>query len=245
MRWGLRALSFVLALCFATVACAQYYGGPLLFFPILASKIGTPVLIGSVSTGSGNSIPIPISSPIVGGQLVVAAFGPDAATCSSVSDGTNSYTKVNSATYGSDPADIEFWYNANPIAVASGNITCSTTAGNTAWLGIAAQVSGILTVSPLDANPTPVVNNSVTTSTSISSGVLAQAKEIVFGTVSINTTSNITVGAGFTQMVATGVHGGDSVSLEYQIVNATPSVTWNPSFASSKNAAVMGSFKGR
>jgi hypothetical protein len=79
---------------------------------------------------------------------------------------------------------------------------------------------------------------------SISTGTLAQAKEFIFGfVVPYDTLGSITDATGFTRFDI-GASYRDWL-VEYQVVNSTSSVTWNPSWGTQTPYAwVLLSFKG-
>jgi hypothetical protein len=106
-----------------------------------APPIGTPTVFASAGvTGSGSTFTTTTTATITSGNLTVVGIAyvtTFAGTLSSVSDGTNSYTKVN----GVNPTGtfhVEIWYKTGAAAVASGaTITAtngSTVASNRAYI---------------------------------------------------------------------------------------------------------------
>jgi hypothetical protein len=248
MRWGLRAFSFVFALCCATAACAQYYGGPLLFFGSAGVvPIGTPISLGTNSSAASiGSLTITTGTNIQAGDLVVIAIAADngANDVSGVSDGTNTYARAQSGLFNS-VLDGELWYKCNAAAVSSGaSLTVSFSVNSTATAIAASRISGITPTSCLDVAPSATINNAATTSCSIASGTLAKANEILVGYVYANGGPAITEGAGFNTI--SNVTIGGNIALDYasQTVAATGSKTYAPTFASNKNMCMIISFKG-
>lgn len=206
----------------------------LAFTAQVLGAIGTPTTLGSNNTGtSAASLTITTTGAIVAGNLVVVAIyviGTNP-TVTSVSDGTNSYTRANNSLSGTGTGEL--WYKENASAVGSsasltvnfgGTITTSTIA--------AAQVSGIASSSSYDSAAAAAATGTSTTP-SATTGTLAQAEEIVFGVVTVGSTSTLTESAGFTNLYSLSNGAAVKLGLGYDIVAATTAVTYHPTLGSS------------
>lgn len=201
--------------------------------------IGTPTSIGVGSftgTVSGSSLTMTTSAAITAGNLVVlvVAMGSNSTpTVSSISDGTNSYTKAFGITGGASTAILEIWYKANASAVGSGATVTVTLSGamsgsSEGWVVQGYQVSGIDLTSPLDKTNT-VTTNSTTPSTS--SGTLTVPNEIIFGaSYNNNGARTYTTASGFTSLLTPIGSFGRSLGIDYKIVASTSTVTYQPTW---------------
>lgn len=207
--------------------------------------IGTPTAIISpangTAPGSGLTLTFTTTAAIAAGNLVVFALASNTintASLSSVTDGTNTYSKaVGVSTAG--PSDVEIWYCANAAAVAAGatiTATYNTASGNGTYQAAACQVSGIATTSALDKT-TSASSTSSPSSLSMTTAALASANEIVFGFAMEVSTSTATYNAasGFTNFAKMGAAGTTNIfsGLDYDIVSSSSAVTYGPSWATS------------
>lgn len=224
-------------------AIAAWYSSLLSSLP----PIGTPQQFITPINSSGSPVTATTSANILNGDLLIVYVGmwtSGGRTVTAVSDGTNNYTKAQSAT--SSGYSSEIWYKAGASAVSSGATLSVTFSGATSGVMVSAiRVSGILLSSPLDAAPAGATGSG--TSLSISSGVLAQPKEILVGATTLNSNPTFTQSAGFTSVGSTLFNAGiaTSASFAYQIVQSTSSVSYAPSWSSSQPyAGTLVSFKG-
>lgn len=203
--------------------------------------IGTATTLGgAVSSGTTTTTTMNYSASLpAGALLVVVASNSNLLTYSAISDScSNTLTAITaSGNNGANSDVVAIWYKENANACASGQTLTATTSAGTANRTVsAAYVTGILTSSSLDksANGTSAVGTP-----SISTGVLSQTNEIIFG----GTTSNgtITPVSGFSQVNTATPPNTD---METKTVAATTSVTYNPTTASSGAGVVVASFKG-
>jgi hypothetical protein len=165
-------------------------------------------------------------------------------TVSSISDGSNSYSKA-AAIHEDDSAanrhsDHEIWYVANAASLpSSSTITVTIPAASQRVLSAinGVQVSGILTSSPYDtAGATNSDGGTLPSSPTVTTGTLAQANTIVFGA---NANDMPSVGGTFTEDASfTNLFNNNSepfgswaISLGYRIVGSTAAVTHNPSLS--------------
>ena len=244
---NLTALLFV----FAIVPMANSHV-PGMFQPLLTAAAPPPVIGVPQSLGTGGAAPscpsgtLTTTANILSGDLVIVSVGEanNSAIVSTISDGTNSYTRAVTTLHG--VARGEIWYKANAAAVASGaTITVTMSATATSCNIQAARVSGIIPSSPLDA--APAGNNTATTTPTVASGTLAQANEILFGALWDALGTTATESSGFTTITlqnATGVEG-TTMLLSYKIVAATTTVTYAPTIGTGTlQVTNLVSFKG-
>ena len=212
--------------------------------------IGTPVSLGSnTSTGTGlTSLALSIGSAIAVGDLVIVAFHSDGATAVSATSVTdpsgNTYQRAAQSTSGT--YNFELWYAFNCAAVASGNITVTWTPANSGGgpsiMVAAARVTGISLGNPLDKTATQAAT---TTTPTVSTGTLSQAIEIVIGG-SSHQGGSYSQSSGFSSIATVGPTNGDVMNWSYQIVAATTSVTYAPTWGVSlPTRTFVASFKGQ
>lgn len=216
------------------------------------SKIGTPVGLGStIATRNGlTTLTFTTTGAIPAGALVVVGAGDITGTAdpvSSISDGTNSYSKA-SGGVAAAACEAEIWYVANAAAVSSGatlTVTYSATLDTNCAYAAAFYVTGIVQSSPVDTAP------AVTSTGTISTGTLSQGKELVVGTaVVFGSTGTLTYSeaSGFTNIAALSLNSAtnNAAGLGYQIVAATTSIAYAPTFtgAVTNRTNAEASFKG-
>jgi hypothetical protein len=222
--------------------------------------IGTPTSFGSGSTGSNaNHLTFTTTANIVAGNLLVIAISASAydesqtGVVSSISDGTNSYTKgiTGDANNSGDFVDAEIWYCQNASAVSSGaTVTIDFTASvSGVYPGIVArgvQVSGVATTGAFDsASAVSSTPSGATNSPSVTSGTLSVANEIVFGVVCTQF-GTFTEASGWTTIDKTTTGGYTAIDFAYKIVSATTAQTYNPTITNSTPyyvAAVIAGFE--
>lgn len=210
--------------------------------------IGTPQSLGTGSASSGTTCTVTTGANIVAGDLaVVAVFiaAGSAITVSSISDGTNSYTKAINETAASGDLNTELWYKNGAAAVSSGATITITISGSAAVVAIAAHVSGVLTASSLDQT---AVTNAAGTSNTATTGVTTQTPEIVFGAAGSNTNNmynGATDGASsYTNLGGKTLASTSFVALDYIIIASLTSVAYTPSWnASQTTCTVVATFK--
>lgn len=213
--------------------------------------ISTPTLIANtVGTASGSGMTTSADAPA--GSLIVVVCGPNQnsapKTVSSVQDSkSNSYSAATNSNFASNPNiyNIGIFASINTANdLPSGStITVNLSDSENYW-AVAFYVSGCN--GGVDAVPTPVEYTTATHTTSISSGTLNVANElIVTGQTGGPAQPGWTEGAGFTALGASTQNPNDT-DAAYQIVSSTSSVTYSTSWSSSnaENASlVMASFK--
>lgn len=205
------------------------------FQPLLlaAMPIKPPVsLTSAFGAGGVNSVSI-TNVAVSGGDTIVVGCGGNKGstiTVSSVSDGTNTYTKAVGGYSATNDYDSEIWVSFNVVTISSATLTCTFSTTSDAGPGIAAvSVTGLL--GPKDQ--TASGNSNGTTSPSAGpTGTLAQANELAIGFLwSGGGGGTITESTGFTAAVDS--HPSPSVHLGYKIVQATTALTYNPTSGSS------------
>lgn len=193
----------------------------------------TPVVTGAGS-GTGQSVSsgsVTFGSTTTTGNLIVVIVNYATAAGLTVSDnkGNGNYSLATSVVSSANSGTSSIYYKANAAGGASHQITASWGATNTYFHVAAAEVSGIVTSSPLDKTATSATDiASSGTSAAITSPTLTQANEIVFATVlpvgTFDSTAN--PGAPWSAWYARLDWGTDFDSAAVsQIVAATTAVT--------------------
>lgn len=208
--------------------------------------IGTPVSLGfEAPSGTVTTISLVAAANILAKDLVVVGFQYDdavASTGSSVSDGTNTYTKILRAIKATNVGVTELWFCANCIAVTSPTITVTMSAGTVTPAMQAGRVSGVAVV-PLDQSASA---QGTGTTPSVTSGTLSQAKEIAFGYCMGRNTFTETPPAGWTELNIGDSQNPQTSFLDYIIVNATTALTFNPTISASAGwSTIIATFKAR
>ena len=217
--------------------------------------IGTPTVIASFGSGVVNvsSITTTTSAAIVSGDLVIIEVymnASNAVDVSSISDGTNSYSlAVREDNLAQTGNEVEIWYKANATAVGSGaTITVDLSGSTGASSGIAivgAQVSGVLTSSPLDQ--TAGAQGTTAASLTMTTSSLAKANEIAFGIAAIIGPETYDGASGFNNLTSGETSAGNGEAwLDYKVVASMTGVTYAPTWAtgSSRVTAAVATFKG-
>lgn len=211
-------------------------------------SIGTPVSLGTnTSTGvqSSNQLTTTAAIPAGAFAFAVVEINSNAAipTVASLSDGTNSYSKVVGITPTGN-IDWELWACPNCAAVGSSATLKATWSGSNGGAGAAHSIqAGYVTGLITAPNDTSVADSTHTATPSVSSGTLAQAVEIAIGC-AYGETTLLTDGAGFTNLSNTS-QSGNVCRLSYQVVSSTASVTFAPTWSGAANQNVLlATFKG-
>jgi len=217
--------------------------------------IGTPVSLGTVSQAdtANTSIALTLATAIVKGDLaVVAVFISDAGqltTVSTVSDGTNNYSRITGTSDSQN--DVELWYKANATAVAAGSITVNFS-GTTSGVGqgqlvCAARIPAVQLLTP---RYKAAAASAAATNVSVSSGTLVQGYEIAIGMTAAarSLTPSYTQSSGFSS-VNFIAPGGNSIGLgiDYNKLSSTASVTYDPIWSGGVSifvASILATFKG-
>lgn len=208
--------------------------------------IGTPVNLGVTGTsgdGVTSAFGVATVAAIPGGDLVVLAIvivnQTAAVTVSSVSDGTNTYSKAVSGNDGAaNPVDLEIWYCQNALAVGSGaTITATLSGAVTSGFPVAmaaAYVSGVATSGAADKSAT-AFDAAGATNVTMTTAALAHASEIAFGATYIGSSSTLTEteSNGFANVNHIVVGSGIELALDYVIESSAAAVTYNPTWSQS------------
>lgn len=150
------------------------------------------------------SIPVVVAGTTAGALLLVVAESQNGQTVSTVSDGTNTFTKIDGAT---STSRTELWYAYNITGLTAPTVTITFGgAGNCA--AIVREYSGVTKTDPLDKH----VIATVTTSSSPSSGASAAitaAGQLVVGYGGLNVNGAWTAGSGYGRLTTSigGFHG--------------------------------------
>lgn len=242
----------IVCLLFSQAASAQLPGFPPAAFDNRAALVGAsapPSVVvtainnasdfaASIASGSASNATI-ADAPV--GSLIVAWVGNTSQFINTILSCVDSAgdTLTQAVNEGGSPGyyNVSLWYvvAAHDLPIG-GTFTCTTTFGN--YIIFAVDVTGL--GGALDTTNTGTGN----TSLSIATGTLAAPSEIVFGAqYPSNSVGSYTTGAGFTSFDPTQAAAGDG-ELAYEIVSATTSVTYAPSWSSSINATgAVASFK--
>jgi hypothetical protein len=184
----------------------------------------------NVLTTSGSDCPIG-SLPVVATVYLTIAD-----TLSSVADNVSNTWQAPFDNITGTLVGVGSAYAINTTAdISVGKTITATFAGSTPS-GIAGIcITGAATTSPLDVSNKTQQGTAATAATSVSTGTLAQANEIVVGvlvgTVAIGV---VTCGTGWTKLPTLSNANG-SVTICVQIVAATTSVSFAPTWANTAN----------
>lgn len=230
------AIALAIVLAFPSSVSAQVPG---IFQPVLAATpvfvpIGTPTAF-AANAVANNSVTgvftFATTSAITAGNLVcINSSVQDTATAdaiTSVTVGVDSLTNTN-AGQPSSGGDMrgETWCKANATAQSSG-VTVTVTYNGAIAFGVAVatwQVSGIISVAPVDAGATALGPGTAITNPTVTSGALAQANSLVMYFFDFST-STPTPDAAFTTLhnFANG-NGFAKLVVGWKIVAATTAV---------------------
>ncbi len=170
-------------------------------------------------------------------------------TAASVSDGTNTYTKIDSTGLIGGFSEVSLWRATLGSQLSSGsNITVTFSAGTSGAGNSCNMSAGYITGLSTGVHDKFAHNSASSgTSVSVSTGVLTQAVEMIigFGGDTSGLSSTVYNGAsGFNNLNKSSSSNGVT-ALDWKIVAATTSVTFTPSWGSAiRMGAVVASFKG-
>jgi len=209
-----------------------------------SNGIGAPISIGTptnISGGTASSYTFTTNANIVAGDLVVLSIMIDdlttAANVSTVSDGTNTYSRAVQRQDATNAVDIEIWYKSGAAAVSSGATITVTLSAATAGAAVGIQgfrITGIASTGALDK--TNSAQGLGGTTPSYSTGTLAKANEIIIAATNTTSTTltNYNPGAGFTNAISTNIGPNNfEMTLDYDIVDTTTAVTYAPTWTGS------------
>jgi hypothetical protein len=154
----------------------------------------------------------------------------------------NTYAYLNAGSDGGTATGRAFWSRVT-VAGTLTQISVPATASANDASAVASVIEGPFATSPLDANPANTTNATGPTQDCPSTGVLAQADEVVMSSDSIagNLTLTATAPGSITQTVA---RANISTAVQRRVVAATTSVTPQFDSAIANNAVqTTGSFK--
>jgi hypothetical protein len=138
-------------------------------------------------------------------------------------------------------------YCPNCTALGSGSTLTGNWTGTSNIVGASATyATSAATTSPVDAIPATIQSGtSVTSATSISSGTLAQADELLIAWLGVGGgNTGITPGGSWTT-IGRVAQGNTSLNPAYQVVSATAAVAWAPTWSGSAGyKSQLVSFKG-
>lgn len=206
--------------------------------------IGTPVALGSANvTGSSNPITTGAAVPTGSLILVVAGYATVLDTLTSVTDSVgNVYTVIeNDAGTG---IGVSLAYCANCISLTNIQVITANFSGSTVNSVACGYVPNVAPSSPLDTSGHSSTGLAATSASSVATGTLAMSDEIVIGIVGTNASTGLASSTGFTNLKGQA-NTGATIRMLYDIVAATTSVAWAPSWSTAANyASAVFSFKG-
>lgn len=234
MRGILARLGLIAALLLAPISAQAVIGTP----AQLGHKETTGATTGVITTAANDC---PVGSTIV----LAAAYATTASTLSTVADSAGNVwqTPVDNTAGASVGVAFAFAYNTTVDLPIGGTIT-ATFAGSTNSQTRAMCVSGLFPAAALDTH-NHTATGTATTATSVATGTLAQANELIFGELATAATaSGYTPGGGYSNYATTNTNA-PSVTLSFKSVAATTTVTFAPGWTSSSNyVSNILSFKG-
>lgn len=194
--------------------------------------IGTPVDLGGTSSASTGSLTLTTTNAANLNDVIILHHYCNNSTGTILSindDASNTYQLAHQST---SPPMIEcFWVAAANALASGGKIRVTFSGSNGLRHAIAAFTVSGLNVGIVDAVGA-ATTGTATSATSTSTGTLTQATELVVGVVtSASTPGTFTPGAGFTAIG--GASGSAFIDTAYQIVAATTSITWAPTWVNS------------
>lgn len=208
--------------------------------PVLAA-IGTPVSLGTVSDATGFATrSVTLAEAVPPGALIFVVVADSEGACCipvSVTDTAgNTYTAGTVVPNSSGNLQTRAFYAKNVSALSIGNTITATLATSDPVLKTlhAAYVTGLDAASPADTQGTPALATSASPSAS-SVNPLAQADEIAFGYVGVESGSSVTFteAAGFTSLSSTAV--SDRLNVAFKVVASTAQVTYAPTMDGSRH----------
>jgi len=205
--------------------------------------IGTPTTIGNAFNANNTAVVnITTTAAIVAGDTVVVLvnIGGGSLSVTSVSDGTNTYTKAFRVT--NTTAAGELWYCVAAAGVAVSStlaVNLSGTSGTATVLANACQVSGV----GIYDSTNSASQSASGSSGSVTTGALLTAPAIVFGCLALFNTG-YTGAAGFTTINNFVPFSSSAVLAYEQIAAGTAPVTYTPTFPPSSFVAFAAVFYG-
>ncbi len=190
------------------------------------------------STNGATSLAVTLSGVTTGDAIFVGIVtSGSSTTISTVSDGTNSYSRVSGRNFLAGAGGTEIWAAYN---VTGGNLTVTVTASASVQIGVVLdEWSSVVTSSAFDVQST-----STGTSTALNSGSATtnQASEAIVGMFSTAGTG-LTAGTGYT-MRKTGTTTSYQFGLEDEQVSSAGSYSAAATINSSQTwTACMATFK--
>lgn len=196
--------------------------------------IGTPVQLTGTSagtnSGSAAATTTTVDAPI--GSLIVVAGTTGSINCTltGLTDSAgNTYAIVQASAQSLNFGGGLQWVITS-VDVPSGSSFTATTSSGQWYLGGSWKVSGAQ--GGIDKSFSGTTNN--VANISQATGTLASASQIIFGHVALAVSATITESTGFTNLIGAGASGFNSTG--YDIVSATTTVTYNPSWTPNEAA---------
>ena len=239
-------------LAWATFAFAQIGPLPGMGPLLISSPIGTPGSLGTAgSISSSTTQTLTTTANINSGDLALVCVTSTSSTASytlsSLSDGTNSYSKATSIYFnGTQKLRLDLWYAPNAAAVSSGATITATFSAAVSEIAMTAwHVSGLI-ASPLD-KVNSAAGATLSTTATTSTGTLSYPNEIVAGCAGslLSTTATYTVPSGFANINQIIENTNSFNGSDYDTVLGTGSVTYNPIWSVNGDPmAIVATFEG-
>jgi hypothetical protein len=221
-------------------------------FILITSPVYAAIAVVQTKNGqstTNDTLAVTFDAPTTAGNLIVAeitAFGlsagsTDAASFSSCTDGTNTYSIGHPYKQNSGSGSEHVWqrYTANAASISTVTAVVIHAPGEDPMnvRMTIFEISGAATSSPFDKSSTGEGNG-----TAIDSGLtatLAQADEICIGGAQTGGTATFTPGTGWTE-----TRDANNSTTGYKIVAATTAVKFDPTGSDIRDwAAAIGTFK--
>ncbi len=188
------------------------------------------VSTGAVTNGTATSLTT-TAVDTTGANLIVLTFSTfgTSNTVTITDNQSNTYSVGGANVDGLDvDSSVTVYYVSVPTVGASHTFTCSVITADYIAIAVSA-FSGMETSGVLDQVLRTAESGVVTSHTTGNTAALAQADEVVIGSLSIGSTSTLTIGSGYTDAY-TVASDADSqgISQEYKTVSSTSAVaaTW-------------------
>ncbi len=210
-------------------------------FNFLSALTLTSLGTAGVSTTNNTTVTMTTGADIaLGNTVVVGIVSGDGVTVSSVSDGTNTYTKLTSSNDSNSTTNIEIWHKLSASAVSSGATITVTFSGN----NTAKSVAGVIanrTLAVVGSAANAATGTSATPS--VASGASVPLAALVMGVSGNKGTQTYTTVGGIWTTEQNVAVGAPIRIVERGITTGAGTVTFNPVLNGSKEwNAIIGAY---
>lgn len=200
---------------------------------ISGSGTGGALFTATTNSASQNFVQATTTVDVPPGSLLIIGVADSVVATTSISsctDGTaNSYAPAQTG-YSSTTFTLNVYYSYTTIDVPNGSTIKCTFSSTSGYKMIDAVAFSGMASSPLDSGSVPTPTFGTGTATSITTGTLAQASEVVFGIASTGTGETFTQTSGFTSL---GTAPSRATNFAYLITTTTTAKTYSTSFGTS------------